>query len=54
MLLISGAAWFEVAYWQWDHHRWWFWTDLGLGALGFVLVAWRRRFPAPVATITNA
>ena len=49
MLLISGRAWFEVAYWQWDNHRWWFWTDLGLGALGFVLVAWRRRFPVPVA-----
>jgi signal transduction histidine kinase len=54
MLLISGAAWFEVAYWQWDHHRWWFWTDLALGVFGFVLVAWRRRFPAPVATIANA
>jgi signal transduction histidine kinase len=54
MLLISGAAWFEVAYWQWDHHRWWFWTDLGVGALGFVLVAWRRALPVPVAVVTNA
>ena len=53
MLLISGLAWFEIARWQWDEHRWWFWTDLALGALGFVLVAWRRRFPVPVAAIAN-
>lgn len=54
MLAISGVAWFEVAQWQWNHHRWWFWTDLALGALGFVLVAWRRALPVPVATIVNA
>lgn len=54
MLSISGLAWFEVAQWQWDNHRWWFWTDLALGALGFVLVAWRRVLPVPVAVITNA
>lgn len=53
MLTISGAAAFEIANWQWDHQRWWFWTDLGLGALGLVLVAWRRTFPVPVAVITN-
>lgn len=54
MLAISAAAWFEVAYWQWDNHRWWFWTDLGVGVLSYVLVAWRRSFPVPVAVITNA
>lgn len=53
MLTISGLAWFEVADWQWDNHRWWFWTDLGLGLLGLVLVAWRRAFPVPVAVIVN-
>jgi signal transduction histidine kinase len=54
MLTISGAAWFEVAYWQWDHQRWWFWSDLALGVLGLVLVTWRRAFPVPVAAVTNA
>lgn len=54
MLTISGLAWFEVAAWQWDNHRWWFWTDLALGLLGYVLVAWRRAFPFQIALITNA
>lgn len=54
VLTISGLAWFEVADWQWDHHRWWFWTDLGLGALGLMLLPWRRSHPVPVAVVTNA
>lgn len=53
VLTISGVAWFEMAYWQWDHQRWWFWTDLGLGVLALVLVAWRRAYPVPVAVVTN-
>lgn len=54
VLTISGFAWFEVAYWQWDHQRWWFWTDLGLGILGLVALHWRRAFPVPVAAFANA
>jgi signal transduction histidine kinase len=54
VVTISGAAWFEIAYWQWDHQRWWFWTDLGLGVVGLVLLAWRRAYPVPIAVITNA
>ncbi len=54
MLTISGLAWFEVVSWQWDNHRWWFWTDLSLGLLGFVLVAWRRVFPVQIALVVNA
>ncbi|WP_332663322.1 sensor histidine kinase [Aeromicrobium sp.] len=54
VLTISGAAWFEIAYWQWDNLRWWFWTDLALGVFTLVLVAWRRAAPVPVAAITNA
>ncbi len=54
MLVISSAAWFEVAAWQWDHHRWWFWTDLGLGLLGYVLVGWRRSHPVFIAVVVNA
>ena len=54
VLTISGLAWFEVAYWQWDHNRLWFWTDLALGVAGLVLTGWRRTYPVPVAVITNA
>lgn len=54
MLTISAAAWTEAAMWQWDNERWWFWTDLGLGLVTYVLVAWRRSFPVPVAVIINA
>jgi signal transduction histidine kinase len=54
MLTISGTAWFEIAYWQWDHQRWWFWTDIALGIFGMVVIAWRRRFPVQVAVLTNA
>ncbi|VXB29388.1 sensor histidine kinase [Aeromicrobium sp. 9AM] len=54
VLLISGLSWFELSGWQWDHKRWWFWTDLALGLLGLVLVHWRRAFPVQVAVITNA
>ena len=54
VLTISGTAWFEVAYWQWDHQRWWFWTDLGLGVLGLAVLPWRRSFPVHVAVFANA
>ncbi|KRC64163.1 histidine kinase [Aeromicrobium sp. Root236] len=53
VLTISGIAWFEIAYWQWDHSRFWFWSDLGLGLAGLVAVHWRRRFPVTVAVLTN-
>jgi signal transduction histidine kinase len=54
VLLISGASWFELSGWQWDHKRWWFWTDLALGLVGLVLVHWRRAFPVQIAVVTNA
>lgn len=54
VIAISGVAWFEVAGWQWDHHRWWFWTDIWLGCSSLVLLHWRRRFPVAVAATTNA
>lgn len=53
VLTISGAAWFEIAYWQWDHNRLWFWSDLSLGIIGLVSLHWRRRFPVAVAILTN-
>jgi signal transduction histidine kinase len=54
VLAISAGSWAEVAVWQWDHQRWWFWTDLALGLLGLVLLRWRRAHPVPVAVATNA
>jgi signal transduction histidine kinase len=54
VLAISAGSWAEVAAWQWDHQRWWFWTDLALGLLGLVLLRWRRALPVPVAVATNA
>lgn len=52
-LAISGLAWAPVVGYQWDHARWWFWLDLGLGALNFVTIRWRRRYPVSVALATN-
>jgi signal transduction histidine kinase len=54
VLAISAGSWAEVAAWQWDHQRWWFWTDLALGLLGLVLLRWRRAHPVPVAVAANA
>ena len=51
--VISGAAWFGLAGWQWQHDRGWFAIDFALGAAGFVLVAWRRRFPVAIALVLN-
>ncbi|QGG41952.1 sensor histidine kinase [Aeromicrobium yanjiei] len=53
VLTLSAAAWGEVAVWQWDHHQWWFWSDLGLGVLALALLRWRRAYPVPVAVATN-
>jgi len=52
VMAISGLAWFELAQWQWEHDRGWFFTDLGLGLSGLVLVFWRRRHPVTIAVLT--
>lgn len=54
VVAISAVAWFEAAQWQWQHARWWFWTDLALGLTGFAVLPWRRRHPLAVAAFTNA
>ncbi|MFC5678332.1 sensor histidine kinase [Aeromicrobium endophyticum] len=53
-IAISAVAWFEAAQWQWDHARWWFWTDLAMGLVGFAILPWRRRHPLAVALAANA
>ena len=49
---ISGLGWSQLAGWQWEHNRLWFFTDLGLGLLCFGLMFFRRRFPLRIALIT--
>ena len=49
---ISGLGWSQLAGWQWQHNRLWFFTDLGLGLLCFGLMFFRRRFPLRIALIT--
>lgn len=51
--IIAGVAWGQLATWQWDHQRWWFWLDLGVGLLAVAMLPWRRRFPVTVAVVTN-
>jgi signal transduction histidine kinase len=52
VLLISSAAWGALAEDQWRSYRWWFYADLALGLVSFVLTFWRRRHPVAVATVT--
>jgi signal transduction histidine kinase len=54
VLAIAGAAWGELAVWQWKNDRAWFAVDLALGLVTLTLVYWRRRWPVTVALLTNA
>lgn len=53
VVLIGAVAWFELAEWQWDHNRFWFWSDLAVGLASLALVTQRRRWPVAVATILS-
>ena len=53
-LLISGLAWGNIAVHQWEDHRLWFWVDLVGGAISFVLVRYRRRWPFAIALVLSA
>jgi signal transduction histidine kinase len=54
VLAISTVSWIEIARWQWDNARWWFWVDLAVGLVCLGILPWRRRFPVRVAAVTNA
>lgn len=51
---LSALVWLSnVASWQWQHHRLWFWADLAAGLLALALVTQRRRHPVLVAALTT-
>jgi signal transduction histidine kinase len=52
-LVISGLAWGNVIEGQWESNRTLFWTDIALGVPSYVLVAFRRRWPLPIAVLLN-
>ena len=54
VLALSAVSWTEIARWQWDNARWWFWADLAVGLVCLAMLPWRRRFPVRVAAVTNA
>ena len=52
-LLISAAAWGDLAGRQWSSSPWLFWADLAGGVAAFVLVSQRRRWPFRVALVLS-
>jgi signal transduction histidine kinase len=48
---ISGLAWGEIAYHEWQDGSPWFWVDLAGGLVSFFLVAYRRRWPFAIALV---
>jgi signal transduction histidine kinase len=50
-LIISGLAWAQIGYHQWQDQRALFWIDLAVGVLSFPLVFYRRRWPFGVAMV---
>jgi signal transduction histidine kinase len=51
---LSAALWPATAVLQWREARALFWLDLAIGLLCLALSFYRRRWPLPVAVITNA
>jgi signal transduction histidine kinase len=50
-VLISGLAWGEVAYHEWQQDSPWFWVDLAGGIASFVIAGYRRRWPMTIALV---
>lgn len=52
VLALSLIGWSMVAFWQWEHARWWFYLEIALGAAALALSFWRRRHPVSAASLT--
>jgi signal transduction histidine kinase len=50
-VVISGLAWGEIAYHEWQDGSPWLWVDLAGGLVSFVLAHQRRRWPVPIAVV---
>ncbi|HET6167005.1 MAG TPA: histidine kinase [Marmoricola sp.] len=50
-VVISGLAWGEIAYHEWQAHSPWLWIDLAGGLVSLVLVGYRRRWPFGIALV---
>ena len=48
---ISGLAWGEIAYREWQSGTPWFWIDLAAGILSLPLAHYRRRWPMGIALV---
>lgn len=52
MLSLSTVVWVPAVVTElWTDYRSFFWLDLALGVVAYVLVHWRRRWPMPVAVV---
>jgi signal transduction histidine kinase len=52
-VVISGLAWGEIAYHEWQNGSPWFWIDLAAGIISFPLAHCRRRWPMPIALVLS-
>jgi signal transduction histidine kinase len=52
--VIGLIAWWQLAGWQWQHDRPWFWSDVAAGIVGLVAMQYRRRWPMSVVCLTIA
>ena len=50
-VLISGLAWGKIAHDEWVSGSPWLWVDLAGGVVSLWLVAYRRRWPFPIALV---
>jgi signal transduction histidine kinase len=50
-VIISGLAWGEIAYHEWQAASPWLWIDLAGGLVSLVLVRYRRRWPFGIALV---
>jgi signal transduction histidine kinase len=50
-LAISGMAWGEIAYHEWQSGSPWFWIDLAGGIVSFPIAHYRRRWPLGTALV---